>query len=102
MRPVGLVLRRWLESAEHRLASLTKLLPKFSWTYTPSANGEANGGYYPEQDPFLKMFKYEYGSSGKEGKLPALKVNSKGKLPPAVHIKGLGASGGVAKGGSGS
>jgi cytochrome c oxidase subunit 2 len=37
----------WATSAEVKLTAVTKLLPAFSWTYTPDANG-ADGGYYPD------------------------------------------------------
>ncbi len=36
----------WATASENRLAPVTKLLPPFAWTYTPSANG-AGGGFYP-------------------------------------------------------
>lgn len=62
----------WGKATEARLAPATKLLPKFAWTYTPSANG-AGGGYYPTQDVLPKSELYEQGTAGKEGNLPALK-----------------------------
>lgn len=65
----------WAATTEKKLAPLTKRLPKFAWAYFPSANGTANGGFYPTQDPFLKMFQYEYGYSGREG------------ITPGVHVK---------------
>jgi cytochrome c oxidase subunit 2 len=65
---------QWGTSTEHRLAALTKTLPKFAWTYVPSANGAA-GSYYPSEDPFLNTYQYEYGKSGAEGRLPAVKVS---------------------------
>jgi cytochrome c oxidase subunit 2 len=37
----------WAKSNEVTLASATKLLPAFAWTYVPDANG-ADGGYYPD------------------------------------------------------
>jgi cytochrome c oxidase subunit 2 len=49
---------KWATSTETQLASATKLLPQFSWTYTPDANG-ADGGYYPDsQDPYSKVEVY--------------------------------------------
>jgi cytochrome c oxidase subunit 2 len=65
----------WGTSTEHKLASLTKTLPKFAWTYVPSANG-SSGSYYPSEDPFVQAYNYEYGKSGPEGKLPAVRVTS--------------------------
>jgi cytochrome c oxidase subunit 2 len=45
----------WATSTETRLAAATKLLPAFSWTYTPDANG-ADGGYYPDNvDPYSNV-----------------------------------------------
>ncbi|MHB8295221.1 MAG: cytochrome c oxidase subunit II [Acidimicrobiales bacterium] len=43
--------RSWATATEHRDTALTKTLPKYSLTYTPSCTG-AGGGYYPSQDPF--------------------------------------------------
>lgn len=37
----------WATTTEAAQAGATKLLPAFSWTYTPDANG-ADGGYYPD------------------------------------------------------
>jgi cytochrome c oxidase subunit II len=37
----------WAKSTETTLASATKTLPPFAWTYIPDANGAA-GGYYPD------------------------------------------------------
>jgi len=37
----------WARSTERTLASATKDLPAFAWTYIPDANGAA-GGYYPD------------------------------------------------------
>jgi len=39
--------QKWATSTEVKLASATKLLPPFSWSYVPDANG-ADGGYYPD------------------------------------------------------
>ena len=48
----------WANSTEVRLTSATKLLPQFSWTYTPDANG-ADGGYYPDNvDGYSKVEVY--------------------------------------------
>ena len=48
----------WAASTEARLASATKLLPAFSWTYTPDANG-ADGGLYPDdKDPYSNVEVY--------------------------------------------
>ncbi|HEY5272409.1 MAG TPA: cytochrome c oxidase subunit II [Acidimicrobiales bacterium] len=48
----------WATTTEAKLASATKLLPQFSWTYTPDANG-ADGGYYPDsQDGYSKVEVY--------------------------------------------
>ncbi|MHB1929788.1 MAG: cytochrome c oxidase subunit II [Acidimicrobiales bacterium] len=67
----------WARRTETRLAPLTKLLPKFAWSYVPSANGAA-GGYYPSNLPIAKQYLYKNGSSGPEGNLPAVKVSNKG------------------------
>ncbi len=40
----------WAQSMEAQNASVTKLLPKYATTYTPSYLG-AGGGYYPAGDP---------------------------------------------------
>lgn len=40
----------WATNMETQNASLTKLLPKYATSYTPSYSG-AGGGYYPAQDP---------------------------------------------------
>jgi cytochrome c oxidase subunit 2 len=48
----------WATSTETRLAANTKLLPPFSYTYIPDANG-ADGGYYPDNvDPYSKVQTY--------------------------------------------
>jgi cytochrome c oxidase subunit 2 len=39
--------KAWAQSNQVTLASATKLLPPFAWTYIPDANG-ADGGYYPD------------------------------------------------------
>lgn len=67
----------WARKTETKLAPLTKLLPKFAWTYVPSAN-KAGGGYYPSKLPIAKQYKYKNGTSGREGNLPAVKVSHKG------------------------
>ncbi len=67
----------WAKTTEKKLAPLTKLLPKFSWTYNPSANG-AGGHYYPSQLPTSPQQSYGNGSSGPEGNLPGVKVSSAG------------------------
>ena len=66
--------RKWATTTEKKLAPLTRRLPKFAWAYWPSANGTANGGFYPTEDPFYKMFQYEYGYSGRTGILPGVHV----------------------------
>ena len=71
---------KWATSTEKKLSPLTKILPKFAWTYNPSANG-SGGGYYPASDPFYQVYKYEYGTSGKEGNLPAVHVKPSGWKP---------------------
>ncbi|MCU1489898.1 MAG: cytochrome c oxidase subunit [Acidimicrobiaceae bacterium] len=44
----------WAQQTEAQLAPVTKLLPPFSYTYNPDANG-ADGGYYPDNvDPYSK------------------------------------------------
>ena len=80
---------KWATSTEKNLVSLTRTLPKFAWTYTPSANG-AGGGYYPATDPFYDVYEYEYGKSGKEGNLPAVHVKALGWKPSqarASHVR---------------
>lgn len=69
---------KWGTSMETKLATLTKQLPKFSWVYYPSENGSyPSPPYYPpSEDPFYKMYQYEYGKAGKEGPLPAVHVKS--------------------------
>jgi hypothetical protein len=48
----------WATSTETRLAANTKLLPPFSYTYIPDANG-ADGSYYPDNiDPYSKVQTY--------------------------------------------
>jgi cytochrome c oxidase subunit 2 len=48
----------WAQSTEHQNAANTKLLPPFSYTYVPDANG-ADGGYYPDtKDPYSKVETY--------------------------------------------
>jgi cytochrome c oxidase subunit II len=48
----------WAQHEESTLAANTKLLPAFSWTYTPDANGAA-GGYYPDNvDTYSKVEVY--------------------------------------------
>jgi cytochrome c oxidase subunit 2 len=48
----------WATSTATQLTAATKLLPQFSWTYTPDANG-ADGGYYPDAvDPYSKVEVY--------------------------------------------
>jgi cytochrome c oxidase subunit 2 len=48
----------WATSTETRLAANTKLLPPFSYTYIPDANG-ADGGLYPDNiDPYSKVQTY--------------------------------------------
>jgi len=48
----------WAESTERQLATNTKFLPPFAWTYTPDANG-ADGGYYPDNvDPYSPVLTY--------------------------------------------
>jgi cytochrome c oxidase subunit 2 len=41
---------QWATTMERENASVTKLLPPFALTYTPSYSG-AGGGYYPSYDP---------------------------------------------------
>ncbi len=40
----------WATQMQKQNATVTKLLPKFALTYTPSYTG-AGGGYYPSGDP---------------------------------------------------
>jgi cytochrome c oxidase subunit 2 len=48
----------WATSTQTRLAANTKLLPPFSYTYIPDANG-ADGGLYPDNvDPYSKVQTY--------------------------------------------
>jgi cytochrome c oxidase subunit 2 len=48
----------WAQSTERQNAANTKLLPPFSYTYVPDANG-ADGGYYPDNvDPYSKVEQY--------------------------------------------
>jgi cytochrome c oxidase subunit 2 len=67
----------WGRAMEAKLASATKLLPKFAWTYVPSANG-ASGSYYPGVDPVPGQFSYSNGQAGPEGNLPAPATTKKG------------------------
>ena len=62
---------RWATRTEARLAAATRLLPPFSWTYTPDANG-ADGSYYPDSvDPYSKVEVYGAGAvSAKSAALP--------------------------------
>ncbi|MHB8189140.1 MAG: cytochrome c oxidase subunit II [Ferrimicrobium sp.] len=47
----------WAHTMQIKNASVTKLLPPFATTYTPSYSG-AGGGYYPSQDPNGSTQKY--------------------------------------------
>ncbi len=48
----------WAQSTQRQNAANTKLLPPFSYTYVPDANG-ADGGYYPDNvDPYSKVQQY--------------------------------------------
>jgi cytochrome c oxidase subunit 2 len=48
----------WAQTTEHQNAANTKLLPAFSYTYVPDANG-ANGGYYRDNvDPYSNVEQY--------------------------------------------
>ena len=48
----------WATATQIRLHANTKLLPPFSYTYIPDANG-ADGGYYPDNvDPYSKIESY--------------------------------------------
>jgi len=48
----------WAQATERANAANTKLLPPFSYTYVPDANG-ADGGYYPDNvDPYSKVEQY--------------------------------------------
>ncbi len=42
----------WAKGQQVSLASATKLLPAFAWTYTPDANGADGGFYDDDQDPY--------------------------------------------------
>ena len=45
----------WATRTRAQLATNTKYLPPFAWTYVPDANG-ADGGYYPDNvDPYSKV-----------------------------------------------
>ena len=48
----------WAQSTERQNAANTKLLPPFSYTYVPDANG-ADGGLYPDNvDPYSNVEQY--------------------------------------------
>jgi cytochrome c oxidase subunit II len=48
----------WAQETERLTAANTKLLPPFSYTYVPDANG-ADGGYYPDNvDPYSNVETY--------------------------------------------
>jgi cytochrome c oxidase subunit 2 len=48
----------WATSTQKQLQASTKLLPPFSYTYIPDANG-ADGGLYPDNvDPYSKVQSY--------------------------------------------
>ncbi|MGH9101947.1 MAG: hypothetical protein ACRDYD_03035 [Acidimicrobiales bacterium] len=48
----------WATSTQTKLAALTKTLPAFQWTYSPSANG-ADGGFYPtDKDQYSNLQNY--------------------------------------------
>ena len=50
--------QQWAQATETRLAPNTKLLPPFSYTYIPDANG-ADGGFYPDNvDPYSNVETY--------------------------------------------
>jgi cytochrome c oxidase subunit 2 len=50
--------QQWALATKARLAASTKLLPPFSYTYIPDANG-ADGGFYPDNvDPYSKIQTY--------------------------------------------
>jgi cytochrome c oxidase subunit 2 len=50
--------QQWALATRVRLAANTKLLPPFSYTYIPDANG-ADGGFYPDNvDPYSKVQTY--------------------------------------------
>jgi len=56
----------WAQSTERQNAANTKLLPAFSYTYVPDANG-ADGGYYPDNvDPYSNV--EQYGATTPSGK----------------------------------
>lgn len=89
---------KWGDTLEKKLSPMTKLLPKFSWTYFPSANGAYPGPpYYPKnEDPFYKMYLYEYGKSGAEGNLPAVHVKKFEGIPGVSGSSGASGSSGKA------
>ena len=48
----------WAQATERQNAANTKILPPFSYTYVPDANG-ADGGYYPDNvDQYSKVETY--------------------------------------------
>lgn len=48
----------WAKATEKTLIPVTRLLPPFSWTYTPDANG-ADGAFYPDnRDPYSNVETY--------------------------------------------
>jgi hypothetical protein len=48
----------WATATQRSLQANTKLLPPFSYTYIPDANG-ADGGLYPDNvDPYSKIESY--------------------------------------------
>jgi cytochrome c oxidase subunit II len=50
--------QQWALATRVRLAANTRLLPPFSYTYIPDANG-ADGGFYPDNvDPYSKVQTY--------------------------------------------
>jgi cytochrome c oxidase subunit 2 len=50
--------QRWATTTQKLLQPNTKLLPPFSYTYIPDANG-ADGGFYPDNvDPYSKVQTY--------------------------------------------
>jgi cytochrome c oxidase subunit 2 len=48
---------QWGKRTEAQLAANTKYLPPFAWTYVADANN-ADGGYYPGNDPYSKVETY--------------------------------------------
>ncbi|HTZ08256.1 MAG TPA: cytochrome c oxidase subunit II [Acidimicrobiales bacterium] len=57
----------WAQTTERDSAASTKLLPPFSYTYVPDANG-ADGGYYPDNvDPYSNVETYGAASPGTSG-----------------------------------